>query len=94
MGVTFFCFGLIAPNFNALAMEPMGSVAGTASSFIGFYTTGTGAFFGWLVGQSFDGSIRPLTIGFTLLGALALGAVLITERFKLARPTQVPSAGE
>jgi MFS transporter, DHA1 family, multidrug resistance protein len=93
MGMTFFCFGLIAPNFNALAMEPMGSVAGTASSFVGFYTTGVGTFFGWLVGQSFDGTVRPLVIGFSLLGTLSLVCVLITERFKLARPSQIPPLG-
>jgi MFS transporter, DHA1 family, multidrug resistance protein len=91
IAATFFCFGLIGPNFNALAMEPMGEVAGTASSFIGFYTTAAGAFFGWVVGQSFDGSVRPLTIGFAVLGVAALAAVLITERFKLGHSSQPPS---
>lgn len=85
MTAVFFCFGLIAPNFNALAMEPMGHIAGTASSFIGFYTTGAGAIFGYLVGQSFNGTVRPLAIGFTLLAIGALIAVLITERGQLAR---------
>jgi DHA1 family bicyclomycin/chloramphenicol resistance-like MFS transporter len=90
MMATFFCFGLIGPNFNALAMEPMGSIAGSASSFIGFYTTAAGAIFGWMVGQSFDGSVRPLTIGFTALGVSGLIAVLITERFKLFQSHQPP----
>lgn len=90
MGITFFCFGLIAPNFNALAMEPMGQVAGTASSFIGFYTTASGAMFGWLVGQSFDGTVRPLSIGFSLLCGAALGVVLVTEHFRLAKATPLP----
>jgi DHA1 family bicyclomycin/chloramphenicol resistance-like MFS transporter len=85
---TFFCFGLIGPNFNAMAMEPMGAIAGTASSFVGFCTTTAGAFFGFLVGQSFDGTVRPLTIGFTLLGLGAFICVLITERGKLARAQQ------
>jgi DHA1 family bicyclomycin/chloramphenicol resistance-like MFS transporter len=88
VAATFFCFGLIGPNFNALAMEPLGEIAGTASSFIGFYTTAAGAFFGWVVGQSFDGSVRPLTIGFTALGVMALIAVLVTERFRLGRSSQ------
>jgi DHA1 family bicyclomycin/chloramphenicol resistance-like MFS transporter len=83
---TFFCFGLIGPNFNAMAMEPMGAIAGTASSFIGFFTTTAGAFFGFLVGQSFDGTVRPLAIGFTLLGLAAFVCVLITERGRLAHP--------
>ena len=91
---TFFCFGLIGPNFNALAMEPVGHIAGMASSFVGFYTTGAGALFGFLVGQLFDGTVRPLTIGFTLLGLGALLAVLITERGRLARPQHLPVPGE
>lgn len=82
----FFCFGLIGPNFNAMAMEPAGKIAGTASSFIGFYTTGAGAFFGFLIGQSFDGTIRPLAIGFTLLGLGCLVTVLIVERGRLMQP--------
>ncbi len=90
MAAAFFCFGLIGPNFNAMAMEPVGHIAGTASSFIGFYTTAAGATFGWLIGQSFDGTVRPLTIGFTLLVVAALTTVLITERGKLARPQQAP----
>jgi DHA1 family bicyclomycin/chloramphenicol resistance-like MFS transporter len=90
MAAAFFCFGLIGPNFNAMAMEPVGHIAGTASSFIGFYTTAAGATFGWLIGQSFDGTVRPLTIGFTLLVLAALASVLITERGKLARPQHAP----
>jgi DHA1 family bicyclomycin/chloramphenicol resistance-like MFS transporter len=86
MAAAFFCFGLIGPNFNAMAMEQVGHVAGTASSFIGFYTTAAGATFGWLIGQSFDGTVRPLTIGFTLLAAASLISVLITERGRLATP--------
>ncbi|MBP2313014.1 multidrug effflux MFS transporter [Azospirillum soli] len=90
MSVIFFCFGLIAPNFNAMAMEPLGHVAGMGSSFIGFYTTAAGAFVGWLIGQSFDGTVRPLTIGFACLGVLALLTVLATERGKLMQPHHGP----
>jgi DHA1 family bicyclomycin/chloramphenicol resistance-like MFS transporter len=86
IAATFFCFGLMAPNFNAMAMEPVGHIAGTASSFVGFYTTTAGAFFGYLIGQSFNGSIRPLAIGFTLLAVAALITVLIVERGRLAQP--------
>jgi DHA1 family bicyclomycin/chloramphenicol resistance-like MFS transporter len=95
LAVSFYCFGLVAPNFNALAMEPMGRIAGMASSFIGFYTTAAGAFFGWLVGQAFDDSIRPLTIGFAVLGVLTLASVLWTESGRLMRTREseaVPQA--
>ena len=48
-----FCFGLIMPNFNAIAMEPMGRIAGTASSFVGAVTTGVAAGLGLCVGQQY-----------------------------------------
>ncbi len=94
IGGALFCFGLIAPNFNALAMEPMGHVAGMAASVIGFYTSAAGAFFGWIVGQQFDGSVRPLTLGFAAMGLLALVTVLITERGVLMRTAETDAAGK
>ena len=38
-----FLFSLTVPNFNSIAMAPLGSIAGTAASFIGSYTTLLGA---------------------------------------------------
>jgi MFS transporter, DHA1 family, multidrug resistance protein len=87
MATVFFCFGLIMPNFNALAMEPMGHIAGMASSIAGFYSTAAAAIFGTIVGRSFDGTVRPLMIGITLLAVAALCTVLFVERFRLAHPS-------
>jgi DHA1 family bicyclomycin/chloramphenicol resistance-like MFS transporter len=88
MACVFFCFGLIMPNFNALAMEPMAHIAGTASSIAGFYSTGAAAILGTLIGRAFDGGVRPLCIGITILFAAAFLAILITERFRLFRQGQ------
>jgi DHA1 family bicyclomycin/chloramphenicol resistance-like MFS transporter len=90
MAGTFFCFGHIVPNFNALAMEPLGEVAGVGSSVIGFWMTAGGAAFGAIVGQQFDGTVQPILIGFTLLSATALATVLITERGRLFRVVDQP----
>jgi len=79
MSALFFLFGLVAPNFNALAMEPQGHNAGLASSFIGFTTTGAGAVFGGLVGHLFDGTVLPLALGFFCLSLAAFAAVLWVE---------------
>lgn len=81
--ICFFCFGLIAPNFNALAMEPMGHIAGMASSLVGFATTALSAALGWLAGQAYDGTVIPLSIGFAGYSAVSLVVVLITERGRL-----------
>jgi DHA1 family bicyclomycin/chloramphenicol resistance-like MFS transporter len=79
MASTFFLFGLIAPNFNAIAMEPQGHNAGMASSVIGFYSTGAGALCGGAVGHFFDGSVLPLALGFAGMSVSALAVVLFVE---------------
>lgn len=85
-GGTMFCFGLLAPNFGAMAMDPLGHVAGTASSVQGFITTVGGALLGFYVGQHFNGTVVPLTLGFSLCGLMALVVVLVVEKGRLFQP--------
>lgn len=85
-GGAMFCFGLLAPNFGAMAMDPLGHVAGTASSVQGFVTTVGGALLGFYIGQHFDGTVVPITLGFSLCGLAALAVVLVTEKGRLFRP--------
>ena len=80
-----FLISFAMPNFNALALEPLGAIAGTASSFLGFYTTILGALCGFLIGQAFDGTVLPVGIGYAALGGLALLVVAWTERGRLFR---------
>jgi DHA1 family bicyclomycin/chloramphenicol resistance-like MFS transporter len=80
---TFACFGMIGANFSALAMEPLGKIAGTASAAYGFATSTVSAFFGWVVASQFDGTVTPVMIGFVGLGVSSFIIVLITERGKL-----------
>ena len=75
-----FVFGFLASNLNTLAMEPLGHVAGTASSIIGFVSTACGALIGFGVGQLFDGSVMPLAAAYVVLGLLALTVVNFTGR--------------
>lgn len=82
-GCMMFCFGLLMGNFNAIAMEPVGHMAGTAASAMGFVTTVGGAGIGYLVGQSFNGTDIPLTIGFFCAGLATMVIILITERGRL-----------
>ena len=82
-GATMACFGLASANFGALAMQPLGHVAGTASSVQGTVGTIGGALLGLLVGQSFDGTLVPMVGGFAAFGALGLLILLWTERGRL-----------
>ena len=80
-----FCFGLVVSNFGSLAMEPLGHVAGTASSVQGFVTTAGGALLGYYVGQHFNGTTIPLTLGFAVYGIGSLALVIFAERGRLFR---------
>jgi DHA1 family bicyclomycin/chloramphenicol resistance-like MFS transporter len=89
MAALFFQFGLIAPNFNALAMEPQGHNAGMASSLVGFTATGAGAVCGGIVGHFFDGTTLPLALGFSSLSLLAFVVVIWVEGLRgLYRPAR------
>lgn len=83
---TMFFFGLMASNFGALAMDPLGHVAGTASSVQGFVSTVGGALIGFWIGQHFNGTALPIVLGFGACGVAALAMVLVAEKGRLFRP--------
>ncbi|MCA8888822.1 MAG: multidrug effflux MFS transporter [Parvularculaceae bacterium] len=80
MMASFFCIGLIGANSTALAMEPMGSIAGLAAGINGFAGTTVAGVIGGVVGQFYDGTTAPIVLGFCVLGALAFLLVLWTEK--------------
>jgi DHA1 family bicyclomycin/chloramphenicol resistance-like MFS transporter len=82
-GLTMACFGLASANFGSLAMQPLGHVAGTASSVQGTIGTIGGALLGLAVGQSFDGTLVPMVGAFAAFGATGLLILLATERGRL-----------
>lgn len=86
---TMACFGLAGSNFGSMAMEPVGHIAGTASSIQGFVSTLGGAALGIAIGQHYDGTTLPLTLGYLGLGLVSLLIVAITERGRLFHPHPV-----
>lgn len=74
--VQFFLAGLGIGNLNAIAMEPMGHVAGTAASAISAVATIMAVALAVPVGLAFDGTPFPLMIGCALFSALALLGML------------------
>lgn len=82
-GIAMFQFGSIGSNFNALAMEPLGNVAGTAAAVLGAVQTVGGGLIGALIGQAYDGTVTPLGAGYFIVSVLALGMVLVAEKGKL-----------
>jgi len=62
-------------NLNALALEPLGHVAGMAASVMGSLSTVGGAVIGAVIGQFYDGTPMPLIIATVALAAL--GALIM-----------------
>ncbi len=81
-----FSFGMMIANFTALAMEPQGHIAGTASSLYGSITTLLGIVIGMAIGQSYDGTLVPFAIGFFACSLIALAIVAVVEKGRLFTP--------
>ena len=83
--LTMATFSLSVSNFGAMAMEPMGAIAGIAASLQGFISTFSGALVGILIGEQFNGSTVPLAAGSLCCGFVSLGFVLLAEKGRLFR---------
>jgi len=83
--LTMATFSLSVSNFGAMAMEPMGSIAGIAASLQGFISTFSGALVGIFIGEQFNGTTVPLAAGALCCGFISLAFVLLAERGRLFR---------
>ncbi|GHA14350.1 Bcr/CflA family drug resistance efflux transporter [Devosia pacifica] len=83
LGTVMFMFGWAAGNMNSLSMEPLGRVAGTASSVFGFIQTVGGALIGSFIGQQFNDTVVPTSAGYFCMGLAALTCILIAEKGRL-----------
>ena len=83
--LTMAAFSLSVSNFGAMAMEPMGAIAGIAASLQGFISTFSGALVGILIGEQFNGTTVPLAAGALCCGLVSLGFVLLAEKGRLFR---------
>lgn len=77
------CFAFTSSNISTLAMEHMGPIAGTASSIQGTVGTIGAAIIGFMIGQSFDGTVGPFLWGIAISATCAFALVLATEPGRL-----------
>ncbi|WP_281968319.1 multidrug effflux MFS transporter [Roseovarius nanhaiticus] len=77
---SFFCVGLLFGNLNALAMEPLGHMAGLGAALIGSVSNFIALPISYVIGHAFNGTVYPLLAGFAVVGALALAVFLWAER--------------
>ena len=68
----FFGVGLCIGNINALAMEPLGQIAGLGAAVVGFFSSFVAILVGIPLGRAYDGTQVPLIAGFVVLGLIGL----------------------
>lgn len=83
--MTFFCIGILFGNMNALAMEPLGHVAGTGAAVVGSLSTLISVPFGTVIGGSYNGTILPLVAGMVILAGLSIVVIRWAEYAPVTR---------
>ncbi|MFN2141744.1 MAG: multidrug effflux MFS transporter [Candidatus Promineifilaceae bacterium] len=78
--LTFFCVGILFGNQNALAMEPLGRIAGIGAAVVGALSTFLSVPAGTMIGQSYNGTIIPLVAGIAILASVSLLVVRWIEQ--------------
>ena len=68
----FFCIGFLFGNLRALAMQPMGHIAGIGSALNGFISTVMAVPIANCIGSFVKDSVAPLFIGFLVCGIISL----------------------
>ena len=67
--------GLMFGNLNALAMQPLGNIAGVGAAIVTLISTLVAVPLGGLIGYLYDGTLFVLMGSFALSGAAALAAI-------------------
>ena len=70
--MSFFCVGILFGNLNAMAMGPLGHIAGVGAAVVGSLSTLISLVLGTLIGQSYNGTVLPLVGGFAVLSAASV----------------------
>ena len=84
--LTFFCVGILFGNNNALAMQPLGHIAGIGAAIVGALSTFISVPLGTTIGQSYNGTVLPVIAGLAILSALSLVVVRWAEATRQAPP--------
>ncbi len=82
----FFMAGTTIGNLNAIAMEPMGHIAGMAASVMGALSTVGAALLSAPVGLLFDGTLRPLAGGVVIMAIAGFVLMLQMGRVEARQP--------
>ncbi|MFT4536505.1 MAG: DHA1 family bicyclomycin/chloramphenicol resistance-like MFS transporter [Saprospiraceae bacterium] len=83
IAIQFLCIGFIFGNVRALAMEPIGHIAGVGASLNGFISTMMAVPLAVFIGHFIDNTALPLFIGFMFCGLLSILCIYLLDNFKI-----------
>lgn len=82
MFVGFFFVGILFGNLNAMAMQPLGEMAGLGAAIIGSFSSLFSVPIALFVDSFLSGSLMPIGLGFLVFFALAYVSVRYAERVR------------
>jgi DHA1 family bicyclomycin/chloramphenicol resistance-like MFS transporter len=80
--MSFFCIGILFGNVSALAMQPLGRLAGVGAGVVGSLSTLLSTLLGTMIGRSYNGTVLPLVIGMAILIGISILIVRWTTSSK------------
>ena len=80
LSIMMFCSGITTGNFTAFAMEPMGQMAGAASSLINSIASLVSFFIGWAIGNQYNQSMLAISLGFLICACFVIAGLIIARR--------------
>lgn len=79
-GLMLFTLGLTFGNISAIALEPLGHIAGTASAVTATLNTAVSLIIATAIGGLFDGTVVPVLAGYAVAGVCSLACVAAAGR--------------
>lgn len=90
MAINMALVGFMGANFGAIALQPFARTAGATSSAQSFFRTMLASIVGAGIGQSYDGTARPIAMALLGAGCASLLLVLYSEKGRLFRRLNPP----
>ena len=78
-GIVAFCFAFLFGNTTSIAMEPMGHIAGAASSVLNSLSTIIAIIVATVIGSQLNQTGHPIVIGYLIAASVALLLVVTTR---------------
>ncbi|MEZ4639311.1 MAG: MFS transporter [Caldilineaceae bacterium] len=78
--ISFLCVGILFGNLNALAMQPLGHIAGVGAAIVGALSQLIAVVLSSVIGQMYNGTVIPLVAGFAIFSAAGVVLMLWAER--------------